>query len=78
VGGIAWFWLAAPANVPADIVRKLNAEVRRIVKLPETRRRFESDALVTMDADSAALSGVIAREVATWGPLAKEIGLRVQ
>ena len=78
IGGVAWFWLAAPANLPADIVGKLNAEVRRIVQLPETRRRFERDAVVTMDLDAAALSAVIANEVATWGPLAKEVGLRVQ
>ena len=78
VGGVAWFWLAAPANLTPDIVGKLNNEVRRIVKLPDVRRRFESDALVTMDVDSAALTAVIAREVATWGPLAKDIGLRVQ
>jgi tripartite-type tricarboxylate transporter receptor subunit TctC len=78
VGGVAWFWLAAPANLSADIVGQLNNEVRRIVKLPDIRRRFESDALVTMDVDSAALTAVIAREVATWGPLAKDIGLRVQ
>jgi len=78
VGGVAWFWLAAPANLPADIVGRLNSEVRRIVKLPETRRRFESDALVTMDVDAAALTGVIAKEVATWGTVAKAIGLRVQ
>jgi tripartite-type tricarboxylate transporter receptor subunit TctC len=78
VGGVAWFWLAAPANLTADIVGKLNNEVRRIVKLPDIRRRFESDASVTMDVDSAALTAVIAREVATWGPLAKDIGLRVQ
>jgi hypothetical protein len=31
-----------------------------------------------MDIDAAALTAVIAREVATWGPLAKDIGLRVQ
>ena len=78
VGGVAWFWLAAPAKLPPDIVGRLNAEVRRIVKLPETRRRFDNDALVTMDIDAAALTAVIAKEVATWGPLAKEIGLRVQ
>jgi tripartite-type tricarboxylate transporter receptor subunit TctC len=78
IGGVAWFWLTAPANLPPDIVGKLNGEVRRIVRLPETRRRFESDALVTMDVDAATLTGVIAKEVATWGPLAKDIGLRVQ
>jgi tripartite-type tricarboxylate transporter receptor subunit TctC len=78
IGGIAWFWLAAPAKLPADIVGKLNAEVRRIVKLPQVRQRFENDALVTMDVDAATLTGIIAKEVATWGPLAKDIGLRVQ
>ena len=48
------------------------------MKLPEVRQRFENDALVTMDVDAAALTALIAKEVATWGPLAKDIGLRVQ
>jgi tripartite-type tricarboxylate transporter receptor subunit TctC len=78
VGGVAWFWLAGPANLPADIVAKLNAEVRRIVRLPQIQRRFEDDALLTMDVDAATLTGIIGREVATWGALAKRIGLRVQ
>jgi tripartite-type tricarboxylate transporter receptor subunit TctC len=78
VGGVAWFWLTAPAKLPDDIIAKLNAEVRRIVKLPAIRQRFENDALVTMDVDAATLTAIIAKEVATWGPLAKEIGLRVQ
>ena len=78
IGGVAWFWLAAPVNLPAPIVSRLNTEVRRIVKLPEIRKRFDSDALVTMDVDSAALTALIAEQVATWGTVAKAIGLRVQ
>ncbi|MEA2979934.1 MAG: putative tricarboxylic transport rane protein [Alphaproteobacteria bacterium] len=78
IGGVAWFWLTAPAKLSPDIVGKLNAEVRRVVKLPHVRQRFENDALVTMDVDAAALTAMIAKEVATWGPLAKDIGLRVQ
>ena len=49
-----------------------------IVKLPQVRQRFENDALVTMDVDAATLTSLIAKEVATWGPLAKDLGLRVQ
>jgi tripartite-type tricarboxylate transporter receptor subunit TctC len=78
IGGVAWFWLTAPANLPPAIVGRLNAEVRRIVKLPQVKQRFDNDALVTMDIDAPALTAVIAKEVATWGPLAKDIGLRVQ
>jgi tripartite-type tricarboxylate transporter receptor subunit TctC len=78
IGGVAWFWLTAPASLPPAIVTKLNAEVRRIVKLPQVKQRFDNDALVTMDVDASGLTQVIAKEVATWGPLAKDIGLRVQ
>jgi tripartite-type tricarboxylate transporter receptor subunit TctC len=78
IGGVAWFWLTAPAKLSPDILGKLNAEVRRIVKLPQVRQRFENDALVTMDVDAATLTAVIAKEAATWGALAKDTGLRVQ
>jgi tripartite-type tricarboxylate transporter receptor subunit TctC len=78
IGGVAWFWLAGPANLPGPIVGKLNAEVRRVVKLPEIRKRFDSDSLVTMDIDAVALTALIAQQVATWGTVAKAIGLRVQ
>jgi tripartite-type tricarboxylate transporter receptor subunit TctC len=78
IGGVAWFWLAAPAGLPASIIARLNVEVRRIVKLPQIKQRFDNDALVTMDVDAPALTAIIAKEVATWGPLAKDIGLRVQ
>ena len=33
---------------------------------------------MTMDVDAATLTNLIAKEVATWGPLAKDLGLRVQ
>jgi tripartite-type tricarboxylate transporter receptor subunit TctC len=78
IGGVAWFWLAGPAHIPAGIVERLNTEVRRVVKLPEIRKRFESDSLVTMDVDAAALTALIAKQVATWGTVAKAVGLRVQ
>ncbi len=75
-------FIRAEASEPAGQVRSLFLILRilsrRIVKLPETRKRFENDALVTMDVDAAALTSVIAKEAATWGALAKDIGLRVQ
>ena len=68
IGGVAWFWLTAPAKLPPDIVGKLNAEVRRIVKLPQVRQRFENDALVTMDVDAAALTSAHRQGGGNLGP----------
>ena len=76
--GETWFWLAGPKNLPADIVRKLNAEVRRINQRPKMRAHFETLALSTMDLDPTAVAKFIADEYAFWAPLAKEAGLTVQ
>jgi tripartite-type tricarboxylate transporter receptor subunit TctC len=78
VRGETWFWLAGPKNLPPGIVAKLNAEVRRIVKLPRTQGYFEQMALMTQDLDQAAVTAFVRDEFAYWAPLAKEVGLRVQ
>jgi tripartite-type tricarboxylate transporter receptor subunit TctC len=78
VRGETWFWLAGPRNLPAGIVGKLNAEVRRTVKLPKTQAYIEQMALMTRDLDQAAVTDFVREEFNYWAPLAKEVGLRVQ
>jgi tripartite-type tricarboxylate transporter receptor subunit TctC len=78
VRGDTWFWLAGPKNLPAEIVGKLNAEVRRINKSAKMREYFERSALSTRDLDAAAVAKFVADEYAFWAPLAKEVGLTVQ
>jgi tripartite-type tricarboxylate transporter receptor subunit TctC len=78
VRGDTWFWLAGPKNLPAEIVNRLNGEVRRINKSPKMREYFERSALSTKDLDAAAVAKFVADEYAFWAPLAKEVGLTVQ
>jgi tripartite-type tricarboxylate transporter receptor subunit TctC len=78
VRGETWFWLAGPKNLPPGIVAKLNAEVRRIVRLPRTQGYIDQMALMTRDLDQAAVTDFVREEFAYWAPLAKEVGLRVQ
>jgi tripartite-type tricarboxylate transporter receptor subunit TctC len=78
VHGDTWFWLTGPKGLPAEIVQRLNHEVRRIVQLPHIRAYFERRALLAMDADVATLNRFLAAEVAFWGPVAKNVGLKVE
>jgi tripartite-type tricarboxylate transporter receptor subunit TctC len=78
VRGDTWFWLAGPSGLPPFVVRQLNQEVRRIVKTPKMQEQFSKLSLLTQDFDAAGVSKFVADEYATWAPLAKEIGLRVQ
>jgi tripartite-type tricarboxylate transporter receptor subunit TctC len=78
VRGDTWFWLAGPKNLPAPIVGKLNAEMRRIMASPKMREHMANLALLTKDLDAAGVAKFVADEYAFWAPLAKEVGLAVQ
>lgn len=78
VNGLTWFWLCGPKGLPAPVTARLSAEVRRVVKLPNVRRVFERDALISPDLEPPALAKFIADDIALWRPLIREIGLKVQ
>jgi tripartite-type tricarboxylate transporter receptor subunit TctC len=76
MNGAIWFWLAGPKGLPALIVSKLNEELRRFVASPETKQMFDKSALLSMDADSPALTKYIAGEVKRWTSFVEEKGLK--
>ena len=76
--GDTWFWLAGPSGLPHFVVQQLNQETRRIVKAPRMQEQINKLSLRTRDLDPAEVTKFVADEYATWAPLAKEIGLRVQ
>jgi tripartite-type tricarboxylate transporter receptor subunit TctC len=66
-----WFSLSGPAGLPPAIVSKLNAEVRDALKLPDVRRRLESDGVEPNELDAAAFTDFVRAEIERWTPLAK-------
>jgi tripartite-type tricarboxylate transporter receptor subunit TctC len=78
VRGDTWFWLCGPRNLPSDVVDKLSAATRRIVKSPKVQEYFQKLALLSKDLDVAGVQEFIAEEYAFWAPLAKNAGLRFQ
>ena len=62
----------------ADLLNRLNAEVRHLVQLPGTHDYFDKLALLSMDMDAAAVAKFVAEEYAFWAPLVRDIGLKVQ
>jgi tripartite-type tricarboxylate transporter receptor subunit TctC len=78
ITGATWFWLTAPKNLPPAIAEKLNSEVRRILKLPQSQQYFERQALLSKDLDLAATNAFIGSEVARWSALARKVGLTIQ
>jgi tripartite-type tricarboxylate transporter receptor subunit TctC len=71
-----WFSLSAPPGTPAEIVGKLNADVRRILQLAEVRERLRPEGIETNNLDPRGFTEFVAAEVRRWGPLVRASGAR--
>jgi tripartite-type tricarboxylate transporter receptor subunit TctC len=73
-----WFALSAPAGLPGEIVTKLNAEVRRILQLPDTRERLRPEGIEPGTLDAPAFTEFVSAEITRWAPVVRASGARVE
>jgi tripartite-type tricarboxylate transporter receptor subunit TctC len=72
-----WFSLSGPPGMPAELVSRLNAEVRRILHLPDVRERLRPQAIEPGALDPREFSEFVAAEFRRWAPLVREAAARV-
>ncbi len=73
-----WFAIFAPAKVPAEALDRLNAEVDKALGAKLVAERFEALSLEAQRLDRPAMRAYVASEVAKWGKLIREIGVKVE
>ncbi len=67
----SWFALYAPAGTPPAVVQQLNAEVNKILQMPEVRKKAE-DSGTSVEAFTPAQLGEFTRkELDYWGGVIK-------
>jgi tripartite-type tricarboxylate transporter receptor subunit TctC len=66
----------APAATPAAIVRRLQRELARVVKLPEIRERLDQMAIVPSGNTPEEFRAIIARDIAKWTAVAKAANIK--
>jgi tripartite-type tricarboxylate transporter receptor subunit TctC len=71
-----WFSLSGPANLPPEIVERLNAEVRRALELPEMRERVRHDGIVPNRMDAREFTAFVTDELRRWGPIVRSSGAK--
>ncbi len=72
----AWNAMYAPRGTPKDIVDRLNAEVIKILALPEVRNRLLQLGFEPTSGTPEQLAAYEKQERAKWGPLIKAAGLK--
>jgi tripartite-type tricarboxylate transporter receptor subunit TctC len=75
---VLWIGVFAPAGTPHDIAAKLNAEVVRIVNLPDIRQKLDGMGVGPLGNTSEQMAEWIRREIARYGPVVKAAGIKVE
>ncbi len=66
----------APAATPSAIVKRLQQELARVVKLPEIKERLDQMAIVPSGSTPEEFRGIIARDIAKWTAVAKAANIK--
>jgi tripartite-type tricarboxylate transporter receptor subunit TctC len=71
-----WLGLMAPKGTPADVVNKLNAEVRKIVNNPEVRAAWAKQGAVPMSMTVPEFDQYLNADIAKWANIVKISGAK--
>jgi tripartite-type tricarboxylate transporter receptor subunit TctC len=73
----AWGGIIGPANMPKDIVARLNEEIRTALANPVLRERFRSLGAETSPSTPEEFRELSRRETAKWAAVVKSSGAKV-
>ena len=72
-----WAGVLAPAGTPREIIARLNAEIASIVGTPDVQEKMLDRGVEPMSATPEQFAAMIKADLAKYGKLIKDIGLKV-
>jgi len=73
-----WWGIIGPAGTPSAVVTKLHAETAAVLKLPEMQKWFDSEGAVGANMTTGQFAKFILSEMAKWGKVVKEAGIKAE
>ena len=71
-----WYGLYAPRGTPKTIVDKLNAAVRELVQMPDTRERFAALNLEPVGSSPEEFAQFLKRDLQKYAEIARKAGIQ--
>lgn len=70
-----WYGAFGPAGMPRPIVDRLNAEISRILFLPDVKAKMDMIAVEVAKSTPEELAALTRRDADKWGGIIRELGL---
>ena len=74
---VTWFGVLAPAGTPADIVSRLNAEIVRILGMPDVRERLAAQGVDILTSTPEQYLNYIKTETVRWAKVVRDAGAKL-
>jgi tripartite-type tricarboxylate transporter receptor subunit TctC len=71
-----WYGIAAPGGTPAPIVQRLNAELAKIVDMPDVRKTLSEQGADLQGGSTEDFAAFMRNESARWGAVVKRAGIK--
>jgi tripartite-type tricarboxylate transporter receptor subunit TctC len=72
-----WFGLVAPAGTPPAVIAALNAELGKVLAMPEVRKKITVEGGDVLGGSPEQFGTLIKTEIPRWGKVVKDSGARI-
>ena len=74
----SWLGFIAPAGTPIPIITRLNSELAKIQKLPETQSALEKLGVTSLSGSPADFGRHLSEEIGRWKRLVENTGIKIE
>lgn len=74
----AWFGLFAPAQTPRPVIERLNAEMVKIMAMPDVRQKMMNHGVQPGGGSPEALGEFLVADIDKWAKVIREAGIKVE
>ena len=71
-----WYGILAPAGTPQSVVRRLNAELVKVMHAPEMKEKLTATGTEPLTSTPEEFTAYIKREIAKWGDVIRKAGVK--
>ena len=72
-----WMGLVAPAGTSEGVIRRIHGTVARVARSTELKARMAAGGVIVGTSAPQEFDAFIRREIAKWGPLIRDLGLKL-
>ncbi|MGZ5158300.1 MAG: tripartite tricarboxylate transporter substrate binding protein [Caldimonas sp.] len=73
-----WYGMLAPAGTPPEIVARVNADMRKVLALPEVKNALDAQGMEIAPSSPEEMAALMRSDAARWATVVRQAGIRAE